>query len=73
MLMNYPIILVHGVLLKDVLHFRSFGRIEKILKKENHAVYSSPHDGLGTIENNATQIKAYILKVLELENAKKEK
>lgn len=69
--MNYPIILVHGVMMKDVLHFKAFGKIEKLLREQGYIVYTSPHDGLGTIENNAKQIKDFILKVLREENVDK--
>ncbi len=65
--MKYPIILIHGIMLKDVLHFKAFGRIEKMLKLQGYRVYTSPHDGLGTISGNAEQIKSFIFEVLEKE------
>lgn len=37
MISRYPIILVHGIALKDNIFFKSFGRIEKILKKEGYS------------------------------------
>lgn len=69
--MKYPIILVHGIMLKDIWHFKAFGKIEKILKSKGYHVYTSPHDGLGTIENNANQIKTFVLNIMEKENAQK--
>ena len=68
---RYPIVLAHGVLLKDVLCFRSFGRIEKQLKKSGHRIFSADHDGFGCIETNAIQLKAYIEKTLAETGAEK--
>ncbi|MDE7454869.1 MAG: triacylglycerol lipase, partial [Clostridia bacterium] len=68
---KYPIILVHGLNLKDVLFFKSFGRIEKILKKEGFAVYSAKIDGFGAIETNAEQLKDYVNKILQRHNTDK--
>lgn len=62
---KYPIILVHGIALKDVKFFKAFGRIENILKAKGNIVYTSETDGFGTIENNAQQLKKQILEVLE--------
>ena len=69
--MKYPIVLVHGVALKDFLNFKAFGKIEKILCKEGYSVYTAPHDAFGTIENNAQQIKEFILQVAKQENVDK--
>ena len=68
---KYPIILVHGVMIKDFRFFKAFGRIEKILKNNNYIVYTAKIDGLGTIENNALQLKKYINQILEKENVSK--
>ena len=68
---RYPVILVHGIILKDNRFFKSFGRIEKNLKKNGCCVSTAPTDGFGTIENNAVQLKAYIERVLEKEGAEK--
>lgn len=68
---RYPIILVHGIILKDNIFFKSFGKIGKILKKNGYSVSTAPTDGFGTIENNAAQLKEYVEKVLEKEHAEK--
>jgi len=68
---KYPIILAHGIILKDLKYFKAFGKIEKILKAEGCAVYTSKTDGFGTVENNAAQLKAQILSILAGENAEK--
>ena len=68
---KYPIILVHGVAVKDFLFFKAFGKIEKILKTEKYHVYTAATDAFGSIESNAAQLKAYIQKVLKEEQAQK--
>lgn len=69
--MRYPVVLAHGIMLKDVKFFKAFGRIEKKLKSHGYKVYTAKTDGFGTIENNAEQLKAYIEKVKTEENAQK--
>lgn len=68
---KYPILLVHGIILKDTFFFKAFGKIPNELRKEGFLVYCSTNDGVGTIENNAKQIKKQILNILEKENAEK--
>lgn len=68
---KYPIILAHGIILKDFKYFKAFGRIEKILKAEGCSVYTSKTDGFGTIESNAAQLKTQILRILADESAEK--
>ena len=68
---KYPIILVHGVMIKDFRFFKAFGKIEKVLKDNDILVYTAKIDGLGTIENNAIQLKNYINKILEENNVDK--
>lgn len=69
--MKYPIILVHGVALKDFKFFKAFGKIEKLLKEQGYIVYTSTQDGFGTIENNAHQLKEQILNILNMEKIDK--
>lgn len=68
---RYSIILVHGIVLKDIKFFKAFGRIEKKLKDSGYVVYTAKTDGFGTIENNALQLKEYVEKVLATEHAEK--
>lgn len=68
---KYPIILVHGIVLKDWSFFKAFGRIEKVLKEEGYTVYTSNTDGFGTIKNNALQLKKQIYEILEKEHVDK--
>ena len=68
---KYPIILVHGVMIKDIAFFKAFGRIEKVLKEAGYEVYTAKIDGLGSIENNAKKLKDFIQFVLEKEHIEK--
>ncbi len=67
---RYPIILAHGILLKPQL-FRGFKYIHKKLFAEGYHVYIAYTDGVGTIENNAAQLKKEIEGILEEEGAEK--
>ena len=69
--MKYPIILVHGLALKELKIRKAFGRIEKILKDNGYIVYTSTQDAFGTISNNAIQLKEQILEILKKENVDK--
>ncbi len=68
---KYPIILVHGIVIKNFKHFRAFGKIEKELRQKGFIVYSSNIDGFGTIETNAAMLKEEILSILEKEHVDK--
>lgn len=61
---KYPIILVHGVALRESKAFHAFGRIEKMLTDEGYTVYTAGTDAFGTVESNAEQLKNFILTVL---------
>ncbi len=63
---KYPIILVHGIVLRDVFSlFKAFAGIENNLRKAGYTVYTSDTDGFGTVENNAAQLKEQILRIRE--------
>lgn len=68
---KYPIILAHGIVLRDFKFYKSFGKIEKVLKNAGYAIYTSNTDGFGTVENNAGQLKAQIDEILLAEGADK--
>lgn len=57
--------------MKEIRYVHAFGKIDRVLKNEGFSVYVAKHDGFGTIENNALQIKDEILKILEKENCNK--
>ncbi len=67
---RYPIILAHGILLKQEF-FRGFKHIHKQLEEAGYHVYIANTDGVGTIENNAAQLKKQIEEILEKEGAEK--
>ena len=66
MITKYPIILAHGILMKKEF-FRAFVHIREELEKEGYHVYIANTDGVGTIENNAEQLKRQIEEILEKE------
>ena len=68
---KYPIVLVHGIALKEGRFFKAFGRIEKTLREAGYTVYSAKTDGFGTIENNAAQLKREIERIRQAEHADK--
>lgn len=68
---KHPIVLVHGIVVKDFKRFKCFGKIEKVLKEQGFTVYTATTDGFGTIENNAVQLKKYIEMVKKEENVQK--
>ena len=61
---KYPIILVHGVALKDIKFFKAFGNIEARLRAGDYTVSTAPTDGFGSIKTNAEQLRAHVEKVL---------
>ena len=68
---RYPIILVHGLMIRHSKRNRAFGRIEKVLDDAGHTVYVATHDGFGSIETNAAQLKEFIESVLAETGAEK--
>lgn len=61
---KYPIILAHGIVVKDFKFFKAFGKIEKVLKDAGYEVYTSRTDGFGSIESNADRLKEQIQEIL---------
>ena len=68
---QYPIILVHGVALKDIRFFKAFGNIENLLSHAGYTVSTAPTDGFGSIETNAEQLRNHVNEILEQTGAKK--
>ena len=68
---KYPIVLAHGIILKDGKFFKAFGRIEKVLRAGGHSVQTSTTDGVGSIETNAEQLKKQIEEILQTEGVEK--
>ena len=61
---KYPIVLVHGVAMKELRILKAFGKIGQKLKEAGNAVFVATTDGFGTVESNAHQLKAFIERVL---------
>ncbi len=68
---RYPIVLVHGLGLRDTFFLKSWGRIDRILLEQGYAVIKSQVDAFGTVENNAAQLKEEILALLQKTGAEK--
>ena len=68
---KYPIILVHGIIIKDIFFLKSFGRIDKILTEQGYKIYKSNVDGFGTTLTNAEILKREIEDILKKENTDK--
>ncbi|MBE6536483.1 MAG: hypothetical protein E7673_00865 [Ruminococcaceae bacterium] len=68
---KYPIILVHGLMVRHFKRFRAFGKIEHKLIDEGHDVYVATHDGFGSIETNAEQLRDFISDIIEKTGAEK--
>ena len=68
---KYPIILVHGLALRDTKLVRAFGKIENKLIESGHKVYTANIDAFGTVENNAKQLKERIGEILKDTNSDK--
>ena len=68
---RYPIVLVHGMMVKDFLFWHAFRGISDHLKAQGLTVYVTNQDGVGSVATNALQLKAEILAILAKENCEK--
>lgn len=68
---KYPIVLVHGLAMKDTFFMKSFGRIDRILRIQGHTVYKSGVDAVGSVETNAAQLKSEIETIVTETGAEK--
>ena len=68
---KYPIVLVHGMMVKDFSIWPAFRGITDFLQKQGITVYASNQDGLGSVANNALQLKEEVNRILEKENCEK--
>ena len=68
---RYPIILVHGLALRQSKAIRAFGKIENVLREGGYTVFVADIDAFGSIENNAQQLKDFVLGVLTETEAEK--
>ena len=68
---KYPIVLVHGMMAKNFPFFPAFRFIADFLRAQGLSIYVANHDGVGTIANNAAQLKAEISDILKKEGCEK--
>ena len=68
---KYPIILVHGLMVRHLWFCPAFGKIPRALREDGHSVFVANHDGYGSIETNALQLYKYITKVIEKTDAER--
>lgn len=68
---RYPILLVHGLGIKDMLFIKSWGKIDRILRIQGHTVFKSRIDAFGTVKSNALQLKEEIEDILQKTGAEK--
>lgn len=71
MALKYPILLVHGMCVRDSNKYSSWGRIPDALRKKGAKVYFGHQDGLADIESNAAYLKKRIEEILNQTGAEK--
>ena len=68
---RYPILLVHGFMIKDAFLMKSWGKIDAMLLSEGYTVFKSKIDGVGTVEYNASVLKNEVLDILKKTKSEK--
>ena len=68
---KYPVLLVHGMMVKDFSLWPAFRGITDFLRKQDVTVDVSNQDGVGSVETNAAQLKQEIEEILRKENCDK--
>ena len=63
---KYPVVLVHGMMVKDFSFWPAFRGITDFLRKQKITVYVSNQDGIGAVATNAQQLKSEILEILQI-------
>ena len=61
---KYPLVMVHGILFRDLKYFNYWGRIPRELMKYGATIYYGNQEAIGTIVYNAEDIKKTILQVM---------
>ena len=61
---KYPIMLVHGVGLRDRKYLNYWGRIPAALEREGAVVFYGNQDSLGSVEHNGETLKKHIEEIL---------
>lgn len=68
---RYPIVLVHGLGVRDVLFVKSWGKIDRLLQIQGYTVCKSKIDAFGAVDTNAAQLRDEIEAVLAQTGAEK--
>jgi triacylglycerol lipase len=68
---TYPLVLVHGVLFRDLKYFNYWGRIPRELIRNGAKIYYGNQEAVGTIVSNAEELRNTIHAVLEETGAEK--
>lgn len=68
---KYPVVLVHGMGVKDFSFFPAFRGITDFLKTQGVSVFITNQDAMGCVATNAAQLKAEIEEILKKEKCKK--
>ena len=62
---RYPLLLAHGLNCRDHWPLDYWGRIPEALRAEGAVVYLGGQDAWGSVEGNARQLQAVLLRALE--------
>lgn len=62
---RYPLLLVHGFGFRDLKYLNYWGRIPREIMRNGARVYYGHQEAMGTIEDNAGDMKARIFEILE--------
>ena len=68
---RYPLLLAHGLNCRDHWPLDYWGRIPEALRAEGAVVYLGGQDAWGSVEDNARQLQAVLLRALEETGAEK--
>jgi len=68
---KYPIVLVHGMMVKNTRFRPAFRDISQALRQAGNVVHIANHDAVGSVAGNAAQLKTEILNLLETEHCEK--
>ena len=69
--LKYPVLLVHGMCVRDSEKYSSWGRIPDALRDMGAKVFFGHQDGLSDIESNAEFLKGRIEEILKLTGSEK--
>jgi triacylglycerol lipase len=68
---KYPVVMVHGILFRDLKYFNYWGRIPRELIRNGAKIYYGNQEAVGTIAYNAEDIKKKIIEIIDKEKCEK--